>query len=895
MAREGGSAPKTGSMPRESSIDTGASFGLWLKRRRRVLDLTQDALAQQVGCSLATIQKIEADERRPSRQIAELLANALDIPTKDRLLFLKVARGERATDGLAPIPGPVEEPLLKGTGQPAYRASLPSPLTPLIGRENELAALARVLHDKQRRLVTLVGPGGIGKTRLAQQVAADCANDFEDGVVWVELAALTDASLLPQVVASALGVLESPHQPISQTLSNHLRAKRLLLALDNCEHLIAPCSELAETLLNTCPGLKLLATSREVLGLAGEVVWTVAPLAWPNQQGGLSVRELVQYDAVRFFCDRALAVRRDFLVTDHNASAILQICNQLEGMPLALELAASRVKILAVEQIAAHLNDHLALLTEGRRTAPARQQTLRATMDWSYDLLSEAERHWLCQLSVFAGGWTLEAAQAVCVNIGSAPVDETLDGLSQLANKSLLEVEQQGERTRYRLLETIRQYAHNKLSESGELELVRARHFDFFLKLAEEAEPHFTSAEWSQWLDRMKAEQDNFRAALEWGQAQNGSGESMIRLAGALYWFWNRRSWIREGRYWLDSALARMDDSVTALVRAKLLYGAGSQAYDLGDNRTAQGLLEQSIRLSRSLGKAGGHTLAHGLSVWGWLLRDAGNIAEARAVTEESVGLFRDQEDSWGLAHALQHLGMVIRDHEDYGLARSILEESLAVWQETGDRWGVAGAYHQLGLVDLRQGDYSGARLWLENGLALRRESGNLYGVAYSILSLGVVALNQEDLAHAKLLFEEGQKLFGELGAKFGVASSLQYEGYLALFGGDVRRAQALFEQSLALAREAGPEWLRALGVARLAGVAALRDQPARAVRLWSAAEALMKASASYMDTADRLYYERTVAHVKANLSDAEFAQATAAGRAMTLEEAVVQALQPIR
>jgi len=383
--------------------------------------------------------------------------------------------------------------------------NLPRQLTSFIGREREMAEVKRLLTTT--RLLTLTGSGGCGKTRLALQVAADLVEEFANGVWLVELAALTDPALVPQAVASALGVREEPGRPLLATLSDYLKAKRLLLLLDNCEHLVAACAYLAEALLRACPHLRILATSREALNIAGETVWRVPSLSLPDLLHLPSVEHLTQYEAVRLFIERALISRPDFVLTSQGAPSVAQVCHRLDGIPLAIELAAARVKVLSVEQIAARLDNRFRLLTSGSRTALPRQKTLRAAIDWSYDLLSETERMVLRRLSVFAGGWTLEAAEAICVGEG-IEWHEVLDPLMQLVDKSLVMMEEQGGTVRYRLLETVRQYGRDKLPASGEADVVRGRHRDWYLALAERAEPELLGSNQAVWLERLETEHD---------------------------------------------------------------------------------------------------------------------------------------------------------------------------------------------------------------------------------------------------------------------------------------------------------------------------------------------------------------------------------------------------
>ncbi|MGH2523985.1 MAG: ATP-binding protein, partial [Anaerolineales bacterium] len=505
-----------------------------------------------------------------------------------------------------------------------------------------------------------------------------------------------------------LGLTEQASRSALAIVADCLQPKRALLVLDNCEHLIQACAQLAETLLRACPTLHLLATSREGLGIAGETPYLVPALTTPDPTRA-NFETLTQYEAVRLFVERAQTALPGFALTVDNTPAVAQVCHQLDGIPLALELAAARVKALRVEQIASRLDDRFDLLTGGSRTALPRLQTLRAAMDWSYNLLSEDERLLLQRLSVFAGGCTLEAAEAVCSGEG-LEAGRILDGLASLAAKSMILADRrQGDETRYRMLETIRQYASERLNESGDGERLRRRHLEFFLRWAERTEPELRGAQQLEWLSQIVAEHDNLRAALEWGLAQADCGEASLRLAGALLSFWSQRGHVSEGRAWLARALANPAAPRAGAARAKALYVAGTLAHWQGGN-TARALLEESAGLWQVLGSAGKNGLAYALATLSEAMREWGDPATARSLASEAAGLFREQDDRWGLAYALSNLGLAIRDQEDFALARSVINESVTLWRDLGDQWGLRLVTCYLGEVALRQGDYEVAQ-----------------------------------------------------------------------------------------------------------------------------------------------------------------------------------------
>jgi non-specific serine/threonine protein kinase len=809
--------------------------------------------------------------------------------------------------------------------------------------------------------VTLVGAGGCGKTRLAIQVAGELITDYPDGVWLVELGALSDPALIVQKAASVLDLDEETDRPLLEMLTDYLRAKNLLLVLDNCEHLVSACAQLAEKLLQACPNLWILATSRETLGIAGESAFGVPSLSVPDPgrllpvgAGGNPASDLLPYEGVRLFVERALAVQPNFKLTNANAPAVAQICFRLDGIPLAIELAAARVKALSVEQIAARLDDRFRLLTGGSRTALPRHQTLQALIDWSYELLPEAERVLLRRLSVFAGGWTLEATEAVCGGDG-IQADDVLDLLTRLVDKSLVLVEERNGEARYRMLDTIQQYAREKALGSGDAARVRARHLDFFVRLANEAESRLRSAEQLAWLNRLEAEHDNLRTAMGWIQGSSEATEPGLRLAGALFWFWLLRGHANEGRRWLEAMLllaggsgrnqayaralwaagflavgqgdivvgrSRLGESL-ALFRelgdqegtADSLLGLGRAAYFQGDYGAARSLFEDSLSISRAAGYQWGS--AQALYRLGMVNLIQGDYTPARPHFEESVGKFRDLGDRWGLSYSLSALGEEALRRGDYAIAQSVLEESLGIFQELGSKSGIAMSLSELGWLALSQGDYLAARSRLEESLALRQEMGYRVGMAIALNLLGDVALHQGNYQQAKALIDKSLTLRKELGSKSGIAWSLQNLGNLAQHQGEYRQAAALFEESLALFVDLGNK----IGVAEclegLASVAVAEWRPEgrtgarhaatsapqrrgageggraeRAAQLLGAAEALREVASTPLPPYRRADHDRDLAAARAQLDEAAFAAAWAAGRAMAMEQAVAYALE---
>ncbi len=758
--------------------------------------------------------------------------------------------------------------------------NLPIQLTSFIGREREIAEVKGLLSTA--RLLTLSGAGGSGKTRLAIQVAAEFLEAFKDGVWMVELAGLPDPALVPHTVASVLRVRERSGRPLLTTLGDFLQPKQVLLVLDNCEHLVAACGQLAEALLRVCPNLRILATSREALSIPGEAIWRVPSLALPDPRGLQSPEAFTRYEAVRLFVERAVFSQPGSAVTSSNAPAVVQVCCQLDGIPLAIELAAARVKVLAVEQIAARLDDRFQLLTGGSRTVPPRHRTLRAAMDWSYNLLLETERVLLRRLSVFAGGWTLEAAEAVCSGDG-VEKSAILDLLTQLVDKSLLVVETQSGEARYRLLETVRHYGNDKLVESGESDRLRTGHLDFFLRQAEAVQT--LSGPLDVWRQRIEIEHDNIRAALEWSWAK-GDTEATLRLAVALNSFWDVRGYWTEGRKWLELGLASMSAAPSSL-RAEALRVAGMLAWYQGDIGCTVARLEESVALRRELGDKKG--MAVSLNNLGIVVYRQGDYGRAVALLEESLGLCRElgQKEPF----TLYLLGIIARLRGNYEQAETLGRESLALNRELGRRRHIALSLDSLGLLAYYRGDYPQAHALCEEGLALCRDLGDKFGIAGSLNSLALVACGQGDDNQALALCQESLALSQENSDKGAMARSLNILARVACGHGDYGRAVMLLRESLSLFREMGDK----LGIIRcldgLADVAWARGLPERAARMFGAAEGFRESVGAALPLADQLELDQNVSAVLTHLGDEAMTDAWAEGRAMTLEQAIEYAL----
>jgi len=675
--------------------------------------------------------------------------------------------------------------------------NLPQQLTSFVGREHDITEVTRLLADS--RFLTLMGAGGSGKTRLALQAATLMLTDFPGGVWLVDLASLTASPLVPQAVASVIGVREEPGKSLVALLTEHLRDRQTLLVLDNCEHLIEACAMLVEHLLGSTTDLRILSTSREALCVAGETVWPVLPLPTPDPRQEIPPDRLEQFEAVRLFVERARARRPDFTITPDNAHWVAQLCHSLDGIPLAIELAAARIKVLTVEQIASRIGERFHLLTSDSRTALPRQQTLQALMDWSYDLLPESEQVLFRSVSVFVGGFTLEALSAVSDT--ESREYETLDMLSRLVDKSLVLVEERNGEARYRLLETIRHYAREKAQAAGEIPALQKLHRDYYLLLAGQSEDELLTERQSIWLERLEAEHDNLRAALRFSQTTEDSDaeEAGLCLAGSLVWFWYFRGYVTEGREWLETMLSQYPPSDT-IIRAKALSAAGVLAFLQSDYSRSSAHLEEGLAIWKGLEDRRG--TAFTLTFLARVLLRGGDVREARHLGEQSVALFRQLDDRWGLALALDLIGVCAQEEGDYTQAAAFHDESLALYRVLGHRWGVALELSNFGRVALQQGNYDLARARLEEALEMQREVGDKWIVAWTLHNLGDLARTEGDLERAGSHYQEALTLFRELSDRGGTAHTLQMLGRVAELGGDRGRAEALLSESEAMFRE---------------------------------------------------------------------------------------------
>jgi predicted ATPase/class 3 adenylate cyclase/DNA-binding CsgD family transcriptional regulator len=770
--------------------------------------------------------------------------------------------------------------------------NLPVQLTPLIGRAQEVAAIQDLLQREDVRLVTLTGPGGTGKTRLGLQVAAELSDLFTDGVYFVNLAPISDPELVVPTVAQTLGIREVAGQSLPERLKEEVQYKQLLLVLDNFEQVVSAALAVTD-LLGACPKLKLLVTSREVLRVRAEHEFAVPPLAVPDPTHLPELAQLSQYAAVALFIQRAQAVKPAFQVTAANAPAVAEICVRLDGLPLAIELAAVRIKLLPPQALLARLGQRLAVLTGGAKDVPARQQTLRNTIEWSYQLLDAQEQQLFRRLSAFVGGCTLEAIEAVCDaldnNNGAVSV---LDGVASLIDKSLLQqTEREGEEPRLVMLETIREYGLETLETSGEMEGTRRAQAVYYLRLAEEAEPELTGPQQTMWLERLEREHENLRAVLHWSLEKAGDEEATqrketaLRLGAALRRFWLMHGHLSEGRSFLEQALTARR-GIVASVRVKALLAAASLAVFVDDTERAERLCEESLTLCRELGDRAG--IAFSLYLLGMVANTTGSLATARMYTEEALALGREVGDMGGIAWSLNSLAILVSEQGEYSRAHALFEESLAMHRASGDKRGIAISLFRLAWVlFVSQGDPAPAHSLLEESLALFRELGDIGNIAQCLSLSGRLALTQGDTTAGRSLLTESLRLSREIGSQWGIAESLAELAQVEASQGDLAAARTLYEKSLTIAREWNYKDLLPSCLEGLADVVGVQGEPAWAAQLWGAAEALREGMGTPMLPVSRATYERAVAAARTRLGEKAFAAAWTEGRAMTQEQAL--------
>jgi predicted ATPase/transcriptional regulator with XRE-family HTH domain len=738
-------------------------FGVLLRRLREAAGLTQEALAERAELSYRTVSDLERGiNRSPRADGARRLADALGLTGPERAHFLAVVRA--AAIGPAAI-----APETPTTGAP-----LPIAPTPLVGRASELAAIVALLQRSDIAIVTLTGAGGTGKTRLAIEVASSLRAAFPDGVSFVDLAPLVDPSLVISSLARRLGVDQPAGQSLLDGLIACLAGRRLLLVLDNFEHLLPAASTIA-TLVAHCPALKILVTSRAPLRLHGEHVFSVPPLQLPDLDRLPPLATLAATESLALLTQRARAIRLDFALTPANARPLAEICVRLDGLPLAIELAAARTRLLSPQDILSRLDDRLTLLQDAAPDLPARQRTLRDTVAWSYDLLAPQTRELFQRLAVFAGGATLPAIAAVCG--AAAPASDVLDEIGVLVDHSLLRQESAGNgEPRFAMLETLREFGLDRLRASGKEETTRHAHAAYFLALAEAADRSLAGPDQPHWLARLEADHDNLRVALAW-TIDHGDGMVGLRLASALWWFWETRGHYEEGRGWLGSALAAGSTELGPH-RAKALFGAGVMTYRQGDTDSATALQEEALACFRALGDRQG--AAWSLAFLGLIANARGELARAAALHTESLSLARALDDRLVIAGSLSNLGEVELSRGDLARAAALFEEALDIGLELGNLLSVARTFDNLGRVALGRGDLVRAGEMFRAGLAMFWMLGDRRGIASSLEGLAAVAATGQP-SQAALLFGVAAALREAIRAPLPAPERIAYDRGLTL------------------------------------------------------------------------------------------------------------------
>jgi predicted ATPase/transcriptional regulator with XRE-family HTH domain len=765
------------------SVDQSNTFGSWVKGMRKRLDLTREELAECVGCSLATVEKIETGERRPSRQIASLLSSCLGVSSEVEGDFIRFARRElrEAPATLLDVSSYVDRTHGDALSQ------LPAPATSFVGRKREVQEVAAVLRGSGARMVTVTGPPGIGKTRLSLQVAAMLMGDGIE-TYFVQLSAVVDPALVVPAIAASLGERETGDKPLPDRILRRLKDKRSLLVLDNFEQVIKASADMAAILAGTAD-LKLLVTSRSAVRIYGEHLYPLAPLTLPGAGTHSSAESVTEYEAIQLFVQRAAAANPHFRLDKTNAEAVVEICQRLEGLPLAIELAANWARVLSAHEILDRLGRRLDLLSDGAMDLPDRQRSLRGALDWSYSLLDRAEAELFRRLSVFSGGCTFDAICEVCWDSGrSEGEDQRLDTVTELVDKSLLKREEVSGETRFSMLETVREYAYELLSgtpdECGEAE---RRHGEFYTQLAERAESELAGARQGAWLARLEMEIHNFRAAMSraWERDDN---VMLARMSSALRRFWYVHGRISEGLSWLQRALFAEKDLRPDL-RAMVLHGIGTLTWSQGANAGAERYFAEALGIFRELGDQRG--IANMLNNLGISALPRGDSVKARSLHTESLAAYRDLGDRWGEALALSNLGLVSLSEGEYSDAESLLDESLRLRRELGDRQGIAQCLNNLGTVMRCMGREEQAISSHGQALAIFEELGDRWSVALAQANIGFAVLEADPPA-AQQHFAEALGGFVDLEVKSGIVTCVEGLGGAAARLGEAERGATL-------------------------------------------------------------------------------------------------------
>lgn len=862
------------------------SFGKWLKRQRKFIGLTQEQLARQLNCSTIMVRKMEAEERRPSAQMIEQLAEIFYISSDERTSFLRFAHSDTR---FAPK-GAKEKAPWRESAEPA-RSNVPFPINSLVGREKEIADVLEYLLRDNIRLVTLIGPPGIGKTRLGLEVVHQSLSDVPDGVCFVPLAPLEKSSQVASAIFQSLGYLESKNQFTVSQLVKSIGDKQMLIVLDNLEHLIEDSALLISQLLSACPHLIILCTSREPLRIPGEWIYPVPALEFPTNIADLNLLgDVSRFPALSLFAERARAVSPGFSLNAENLPPVVSICTRLDGVPLAIELIASRIRFTSPQNLLQQLDEQFIMSADGMRGVAARQKTLRNAILWSYNLLSSEEQELLMRLSVFRGGFTMEAAEAIFTDVAEKKSASNL--VNSLLDKSLLQRSpDEYDGARFSMLMMIREFGLEQLRKEAKESINRDRHLAYFLRLAEQADQEVHGPDQLAWIERIERNHNNVQVALDWC-INNQYTEFALRLLGALGWVWWVRGHYSDMRNWFDKIrlLSGLHDHPNEY--AILLNRVGGQSWNIGQDRDAQSLLKEAQAIWLSLGEEGEVGLAECLSWMGLIAMDGdGDVAKAGSLVEKSIALYQKHANSWGCAMSMLNAGYVMLGRNRAISPLSWFEQSLHRFEELGDIWGKSNVYQCMGRIYLDQGKYEKARFCFEQQMAIDQNLRNISAIINGLCDLGHLSLFQGNIDQAQDYYQKSLAACRQYGLEpdRGV---LFFLSMVSLHQNDFQMASQRFIDLYRYAevKDKKRDVLNLL--LGLAAVAGGTNQFERSAKLNGAAQAILEQTGYTYLSFFRAVFDRHIKVARDRLGETAFGELAAEGRAMTMEQAISCALE---